>query len=210
MQFPFFSLCLLVVFGLSHQICSASDDKNEIFEGVKKDDTTAIKSAVKNDPSTLESIGPGGQTPLLHAVLTGKLESVKTLLDLGANTAATETDGYNVLHAAGFQGRSEILEVLLQHFANQKEAGGFVLDPSTDKHKDGFYPIHRSCWGREPRHTETVKVFLTNNVHSQIAADNGKTCAEMTNNEGTKKLISETVISELQNSMGNMDKEDEL
>jgi ankyrin repeat protein len=209
MQFPFFSLCLLVVFGLSHQICSASDD-NGIFEGVQKDDTTAIKSAIKNDPSSLESIGPGGQTPLIHAVLTGKLESVKTLLDLGANTAATETDGYNVLHAAGFQGRSEILEVLLQHFANQKEAGGFVLDPSTDKHEDGFYPIHRSCWGREPRHTDTVKVFLTNNVSSQISADNGKTCAEMTNNEGTKMLILETVILELQESMETMDSEDEL
>jgi len=206
MQFPFFSLCLLVVYGLSHHICSAS-----VFEEVQNDDTTAIKKVVKNDPSALESIGPGGQTPLIHAVLTGKLESVKTLLGLGANTAATENDGYNVLHAAGFQGRSEILEVLLQHFAIQKEAGGFVLDPSTDKHEDGFYPIHRSCWGREPRHTETVKVFLTNNVSSQLSADNGKTCAEMTNNEGTKMLILETVILELQNSMESMDSdEDEL
>jgi ankyrin repeat protein len=204
MQFPFFSLCLIVVFGLSHQICSASDD-NEIFEGVQKDDTTAIKSAVKNDPSTLESITLGGQTPLIHAVLFGKLESVKTLLDLGANTAATEADGYNVLHAAGFQGRSEILEVLLQHFANQKEAGGFVLNPSTDKHEDGYYPIHRSCWGLEPRHTETVKVFLTNNVPLEISADNGKTCEEMTNNEGTKMLIRETYMSELQESMDSVD-----
>lgn len=117
--------------------------------------------------------------------MTGKLDAVEALLNLGANTAATEKDGYNVLHAAGFQGRNEILEVLLQHFASQKEAGGFVLDPATDKHRDGFYPIHRACWGNEERHTETVKVLLKNGVSSALSADNGMDCLDMTKNEGT-------------------------
>ena len=57
---------------------------NDVFEGVKNDDGDAIQSAVKADPSLLESIGPGGQTPLLHAVLTGKLNAVKTLLEINA------------------------------------------------------------------------------------------------------------------------------
>lgn len=132
---------LPVLASFSFALTSADD---AIFDGVKNDDGAAIQTAVENDPSALESIGQGGQTPLIHAVLTGKLNAVKTLLDIGADTLATERDGYNVLHAAGFQGRAEILQVLLQHFADQKKSGGAVLDPSTDKHKDGFYPLHVS------------------------------------------------------------------
>ena len=141
MQFSLFSFLLLFAF------VSASMD-NAIFEGVKNDDGAAIRSAVENDSSILESIGMGGQTPLIHAVLTGKMNAVKTLMEIGADMSATEKDGYNVLHAAGFQGRAEILEVLLRHFADQKEAGGFALDPTTDEHKDGFYPMHVSLLDR--------------------------------------------------------------
>ena len=133
----------ILSFLVSLVAATASED-NAIFKGVKDDDAAAIRSAVENDPSILESIGPGGQTPLIHAVLIGKLNAVTTLLELGADTSATERDGYDVLHASGFQGRAEILEVLLKEFAKEKKAGGFSLDPSTDQHRDGFYPMHVS------------------------------------------------------------------
>jgi ankyrin repeat protein len=155
---------------------------NAVFEGVQKDDEALIRDALEADPSLLESVGVGGQTPLIHAVLTGKLKAVITLLELGADTTATEQDGYNVLHAAGFQGRAEILKVLL-------EKG---LDPM-DKHRDGFYPIHRACWGPQERHTETVRVFMDFGVSSHLAADDGKICEEMTRNEKTKTLLSRKI-----------------
>ena len=142
MQFSLFSFFFL--FAIVTTVTVTANDSNAVFEAVKNDDSAAIRSAVENDSSMKESIGPGGQTPLLHAILTGKMNAVKTLLDLGADASATERDGYDVFHAAGFQGRAEILEVLLQHFADQKESGGFVLDLATDKHKDGFYPMHVS------------------------------------------------------------------
>ena len=122
----------------------STDTENAVFQGVQNDDGEAIKSAVKDDSSLLESIGPGGQTPLINAVLTGKLNAVKALLEIHADVSATEKDGYNVLHAAGFQGRAEILLVLLEHFAENQKTGAFTLDPATDKHRDGYYPIHVS------------------------------------------------------------------
>jgi ankyrin repeat protein len=154
---------------------------NAFFEGVQKDDEALIRQAFDETPSLIESVGVGGQTPLLHAVLTGKLEAVRTLLELGADMSSTEKDGYNVLHASGFQGRAEILKVLLQKGLNP-----------LDQHKDGYYPLHRACWGRERRHAETVKVFLESGVPPDLAAANGKTCREMTSNEGTIALILKT------------------
>ena len=50
-------------------------------------------------------------------------------------------------------GRANIARMLI------KDSRG--LDPS-DRHKDGFQPIHRACWGGEARHAETVKVKLEN------------------------------------------------
>lgn len=157
---------------------------NAVFEGVRQDDGDMIRSALEEDPSLLESIGMGGQTPLIHAVLTGKMTAVRTLLDLGADTAATEQDGYNVMHAAGFQGRADILKVLI-------EKG---VDPMS-KHKDGFYPLHRACWGPQERHTDTVKAFLDHGISADLASEDGKTCAEMTRNEKTLELLSSQTVS---------------
>jgi ankyrin repeat protein len=153
-----------------------------IFDGVAADDEQMIRSIVAKDPTMLEAVAGGEQTPLIRAVLSGKLTAVKTLLDLGADTSAVEKDGYNVLHAAGFQGRAEILKVLLE------EQRG--LDPMV-MHQDGYYPMHRACWGREARHTDTVRVFLEHGVSPTLESSKGKICADMTTNEETKKLLLE-------------------
>ena len=51
--------------------------------------------------------GPGGQTPLMNAVLSGQTEVVKALLELGADYKIPEKDGYTPMHGAGFQGLVE-------------------------------------------------------------------------------------------------------
>ena len=47
-------------------------------------------------------------------------------------------------HLNPSKGRAEIAKILIAH----------GLDAS-DRHNDGYTPIHRACWGREARHTET-------------------------------------------------------
>lgn len=122
----------------------ASAEEVSIFDAVKADSEGVedIRSLVQKDPSVLESIGNGGQTPLISAVLQGKFRSVETLLELGANVYATEKDGYNVLHAAAFQGRAEVLQLLLDHFREQS----IDLDIATDQHTDGYYALHVSLY----------------------------------------------------------------
>ena len=115
-----------------------------IHAAVDADDATAVNTAIQGG-ADLNEIGPGGQTPLMHAVLQGQLKAVKALLAAGADTTIGEKDGYTPMHGAGFQGRDRIAKRLIK-------AG---LDPS-DMHADGYTPLHRACWGREKRHTDMV------------------------------------------------------
>ena len=61
--------------------------------------------------------GPGGQTPLMNAVLSGQTEVVKALLELGADHKIPEKDGYTPMHGAGFQGHVQAnLEAIPAHY----------------------------------------------------------------------------------------------
>ena len=91
-----------------------------------------------------------GQTPLMTSVLSGKPALVKLLLERGADVTVPEKDGYTPAHGAGFQGRAEIMEMLHVH----------GIDVVNDVHSDGFTPLHRACWGSEPRHTDTVRFLI--------------------------------------------------
>lgn len=133
------SLLLFVSFALLSKA-----ELDPILEMVKLDDVPALRSRLEENPSSLEATGPFGQTPLLRAVLLGSKGAVQALLELGADAMATETTGgYNVLHAAGFQGRAEVLEILIDHFASAEP--GKKLNLVSDQHEDGFYPIHVRC-----------------------------------------------------------------
>eukprot|EP00483_Globobulimina_turgida_P003926 UN03934 len=140
---------------------------NALFNAVNDNDVKTLETLL-NSGSDINTIGPGEQTPLMFAVLGGKLESVKYLLSKGADTSIAEKDGYTPMHGAGFQGRYEIAKELIKH----------GLDPR-DKHKDGYEAIHRACWGQEQRHMETVKVLIENGVPYDAKAANGNTPLSM-------------------------------
>ena len=147
----------------------------DIFDAVRKNSAKDIEAAI-NSGENIDATGPGGQTPLMHAVLQGKEKSVAALLHLGADTSIGEKDGYTPMHGAGFQGRASIAKALIAH----------GLDPS-DQHRDGFMPIHRACWGGEQRHTDTVKVLLESGVPFNLAAKNGETPLSAAKSHGNKK-----------------------
>jgi len=161
----------------------------DIFAAISNDDEESVLKVLntyspnmvnKQDPTSrpINRKGHGGQTPLMYAVLNGKIWAVKILLEYGANFEIKEENGYTPMHGAGFQGRPEIAQMLIDH--------GIPVNP---KHKDGFAPIHRACWGKEQRHADTVKVFLNNGVDIDTLADDGRTCVDMTPNEETKKVL---------------------
>ncbi|CAJ1964979.1 unnamed protein product [Cylindrotheca closterium] len=167
-----------------------SDEESQLFGLVSTNDGDALKGFIdENTPAVnINAIGKGGQTPLMFAVLSGKDNAVKVLLEAGADTTIGEQDGYTPMHGAGYQGRTAIVKLLVDH----------GLDP-LDTHKDGFIGMHRACWGPDTRHTETVRAFLEAGVPpdypSEIDHGGGKTCMAMTPNPHTKEILGKAMAA---------------
>ena len=68
----------------------------DIFGAVMKNSMSDIKQILKEHgkEKIINELGPGGQTPLMHAVLSGKIQAVKYLLKQGADVTIGEKDGY--------------------------------------------------------------------------------------------------------------------
>ncbi|KAJ1691524.1 hypothetical protein LUZ63_015679 [Rhynchospora breviuscula] len=54
-----------------------------------------------------------GKTPLFHATYGGHIDTVRYLLDHGANPDARDKDGFTCLHTAVLQGNAKVLDLLL-------------------------------------------------------------------------------------------------
>ncbi|CAB9513413.1 and SAM domain-containing protein 6 [Seminavis robusta] len=122
-----------------------------------------------------------GQTAVMRATLHGWTSIVAYLLDQGADVSIGEKDGYTPPHGAGFQGRAKIMSILRDHNVD-------VVSPAE---KDGFTPFHRACWGRETRHTETIRYLLEDlGVDANLkGGPDQQTCFQMTPNAKTRALL---------------------
>lgn len=144
----------------------------DIFDAIGSDNEADIEKLLAEGADINKQQTGSDQSPLMHAVLMGKIKAVKYLLKKGADVNVAERDGYTPMHGAGFQGRAEIAKVLIDHGV-----------PVNDIHSDGFNPIMRACWGNEERHTDTVRVMLENGA--TLRGDEEAT----TRNQGTRKIL---------------------
>jgi len=178
--------CALLFLSSLHSAFSEPID--EVFAAIRGGKENYVKRILEENAESLESFinqqdPASGQTPLMMAVLMGKEEVVRMLLKLPVVDASIpEKDGYTPFHGAGFQGRASIARMLI------KDSRG--LDPN-DRHKDGFQPIHRACWGMEARHAETVKVLVEEGGVPWDSKGKGKTPLQITQNSKTKAWLKE-------------------
>jgi hypothetical protein len=66
----------------------------DIFGAIASDRIAELSQLVVDNPRFLNKPGPGGQTPLMNAVLSGKTSAVEALLRAGADVTIGEKDGY--------------------------------------------------------------------------------------------------------------------
>ena len=173
-MFPFLLALLALITGAAFASPVA-----DLFAAVRNDDPAAIEAALAAGAG-IDSIGDGGQTPLMAASLGGSARSVALLLSRNADATIGEKDGYTPLHGAGFQGRAEVARLLLKDPRVPNEA-----------HRDGFFPVHRACWGPEQRHTDTVRAFLEAGEFDRKTRD-GKGLAEVcARNKRSQALVAD-------------------
>lgn len=175
----------------------------ELLQAAFSNNMDALASALSRGANPNVQQPGSGQTALMGAVLRGYTDIVKFLLESSSSSSSSsqqeerrgapaivldvnvpEKDGYTPAHGAAFQGRADCMRVLVA-------AGVNVVD---DYHPDGFAPLHRACWGREQRHTDTIQV-LRDEIGVDIVklpAKNGKRCEDMTTNTATLELLRET------------------
>mmetsp|Transcript_29105 Transcript_29105/g.44423 ORF Transcript_29105/g.44423 Transcript_29105/m.44423 type:complete len:246 (-) Transcript_29105:22-759(-) len=124
-----------------------------------------------------------GQTCLMAACLMGKINTVKYLLEeLGTDVVDVtigEFKGYTPPHGAAFQGRAEVMKVLIK-------AGVDV----NQFHEDGYAPIHRACFGTKTRHAEAFQVLIDHGVDPELKTKNEElTCRQLTNNYDVLEIL---------------------
>lgn len=157
----------------------------ELFQAAVDNDRDAIAAALFAGGDINARDNKTGQTALMAASLRGNARAVEFLLKKGADVTIPEKDGYTPPHGAGFQGRAEILRILHAH----------GVDVINTRHKDGFLPFHRACWGREDRHFKVVRVMVEEfGIDPKIKAADGQTCFQMSPNSSIKVWLREREI----------------
>ncbi|XP_041350746.1 serine/threonine-protein phosphatase 6 regulatory ankyrin repeat subunit C-like [Gigantopelta aegis] len=98
--------------------------------------TSVIEELVSQCSANIDAVDKNMCTPLFYAITLGNIDSVKMLIQLGANTSHCDNKGRSPAHCAAIQGSQETL-VLLQ----RKNVDLWL--PS----KQGDYPIHEAALG---------------------------------------------------------------
>ena len=187
-----FSSILLIAFvALSLLHVSAQQGSEGFLAACLSSDPEEVESALQdlNHGADINARdGRTGQTCLMASTLRGNVDMVMTMLENGADATVAEKDGYTPPHGAGFQGRPEVMRVL-------KEVGG--IDVVNSPHADGFFPIHRACWGREKRHADTVEFLVSvgEDPKRRSTGDRKQTCLEMTRNPHTIEVLKKYGVS---------------
>eukprot|EP00759_Apiculatamorpha_spiralis_P011159 PhF_6_TR18596/c0_g1_i3/m.27170 len=134
-----------------------------------------LQSLVSQKAPGINDLSEKGDAPLHVACLHGELESVRVLIEGGADATVVSTRWGTPLHAAAFQGRYEIVRFLIEK-----------VGVSANLEYKGYTALHYACMGHEQRHAMTVHTLIELGVdHLTPAKKNSKTCRGLTSNHWT-------------------------
>jgi ankyrin repeat protein len=175
-------LSLLLVSSLSEEEARVEPEAKLLMACMSpkgQDNVEAVSDALALGADIDVQDNRSGQTPLMAAVLRGKVGIVELLLTKGADVTIPEKDGYTPAHGAAFQGRFEVFKLLKEH----------GIDVMDDRHRDGYLPFHRACWGNSMGHSLIVEYLLNQGLDPNVEGADGRRCIEMTKNRKTKEVL---------------------
>jgi ankyrin repeat protein len=129
--------------------------KHNIYSAVSTGDTAAIRQIIARSPADLErrmDLVNRRRRPLHLAVIKKQVQSLTTLLDLGAATESLDESGLTALDQAALIGETEMARILLDHGAKVRLPAAVCLGRTRDierllrRDPDTLKPGER--WGR--------------------------------------------------------------
>ena len=109
-----------LLLSLSLTACLGGGTSTPLIGAARAGDGAAVRSLVAHGASPNETGGVNGWTPLEHAVHKNQLESVKALLDAGADPNLADRAGTTPLIMAAGYGYTPIVELLLRRGADPR------------------------------------------------------------------------------------------
>ena len=122
-----------------------------------------------------------GNTPLMRAVMDGKLACARELI-LHTDLRIYSADGNNVLHDSIICNQPEIFKLLLPHFADNVDAR--AVKPRPPGNPDGpfnYTPLHIACQGG---HHAMVKALLAAGASRTVHDNNSFSCLHVAAQNG--------------------------
>lgn len=94
------------------------------------EDTKALVVLLHDGHNANDAFPLIGTRPLMVAAANGHIETVKVLLEAGADINAEDLTGWTALHAGAFNGDAAIVSLLLAHGAVPSKARWFLQTPA--------------------------------------------------------------------------------
>ena len=120
-------------------------NEKKLYDASREGNTAEVRELINNHMVDVNFVGPWA-TPLYWAVLQGHIDTVKLLLDRGAEVDKADNNGITPLHWAAKIGYKEMLQLLLN--------GGARVDTAD---KQGSTALHRAA---SHFHIHIVKLLL--------------------------------------------------
>jgi len=155
----------------------ASGVELNVYEAAGTGQTQRLKELITADPSLVNSHAPDGFTPLGLAVFFGHPETVRTLLDAGAdvNLASREAMKVTPLASASAARQLEIARLLIEHGADVNARAA-----------NDFTPLHESAASGK---IDFAQLLLEHGADVNAQASDGKTPLDYARERGQHEMV---------------------
>ena len=148
------------------------DIEYKLLDAAKSGDVAQMETLVAQNPTLNLNIqddrkdyswsDPSLKTPLHHAAINGQINTVKYLVEQGANKEAADNDGRTPLWwAAAFYGKIDIVKYLVEQGANKEAADKYGRTPLWQAAANG--------------RIDTVKYLVEQGANKEAADEYGRT-----------------------------------
>lgn len=150
----------------------AADPPLDIFEAAALGKADRARRLLMQDPAAVHAWSPDGFTPLHLAAYFGQLDTVRILLEHGADVSANSRNPMTLtpLHSAAANGDCSICALLLEH--------GAEVDA---RQHGGWTPLFSAAARGDP---ELVQLFLDHGADPRLTQTEGKTAQDVAAERG--------------------------